>query len=141
MRPLGAGILGPHSSIDPHERELVIDRTCARCGCEYEWGVHVTAYGTVVGLSQEHLQKTVTADAQDTVWTEREQTLLALVDELHETSTISDELWERLVVGWNTSQIIELIVTVGWYHIISFVANAAHIEHEPWAVRFPRLEP
>src|SRR6266699_7187858 len=38
MRPLGAGILGPHSSLDPREREILIDRTCARCGCEYEWG-------------------------------------------------------------------------------------------------------
>src|SRR5207302_6072455 len=41
MRPLGAGILGAQSSIDPREREIVIDRTCARCRCEYEWGVHV----------------------------------------------------------------------------------------------------
>ena len=23
------------------QREIVIDRTCARCGCEYEWGVHL----------------------------------------------------------------------------------------------------
>src|SRR5215470_8692869 len=45
MRPLGAGLLGRRSSIDPRDREMVIDRTCARCGCEYEWGVHVTSFG------------------------------------------------------------------------------------------------
>src|ERR1051326_9283685 len=34
MRPLGAGLLGRQSSLDPRDREIVIDRTCARCGCE-----------------------------------------------------------------------------------------------------------
>ena len=38
MRVLGAGILGRASSIDLPDREIVIDRVCARCGCEYEWG-------------------------------------------------------------------------------------------------------
>ncbi|WP_199182883.1 carboxymuconolactone decarboxylase family protein [Mycobacterium sp. 4858] len=28
-------------SLSLRDREIVIDRTCARCGCEYEWGVHV----------------------------------------------------------------------------------------------------
>ena len=33
-------------------RELVINRTTARCGAEYEWGVHVTAFGAKVGLDR-----------------------------------------------------------------------------------------
>ena len=37
MRPLGAGILG-HGLVEPREREIVIHRTCARAGAEYEWG-------------------------------------------------------------------------------------------------------
>jgi 4-carboxymuconolactone decarboxylase len=44
MHPLGAGILG-HGRIEPREREIVIHRACARAGAEYEWGVHVMAYG------------------------------------------------------------------------------------------------
>jgi len=36
MRPLGAGILG-HPRLHPRERELLILRTCARAGAEYEW--------------------------------------------------------------------------------------------------------
>jgi 4-carboxymuconolactone decarboxylase len=35
MRPLGAGILG-HGRVAPRERELIIHRTCARAGAEYE---------------------------------------------------------------------------------------------------------
>lgn len=33
------------------EREIVIDRTCARTGCEYEWSVHVLHYADRVGLT------------------------------------------------------------------------------------------
>jgi hypothetical protein len=29
--------------LTPRQRELVIDRSTARCGSEYEWGVHVAA--------------------------------------------------------------------------------------------------
>src|SRR5947209_6610279 len=60
------------------------------------------------------------------------------VDELHETATLSDATWEQLVASWSIAQILELIIIVGWYHLISFVANAAHVEHEPWAARFPK---
>ena len=137
MFSLGAGILGRRSSIDPYEREIVIDRVCARCDCEYEWGVHVVFYGQRVGLPENKLQATRTAPASDPVWSEREQILVQLVDELHETSTVSDELWTKLAAGWSASQLIELLVMVGWYHLISFVANATRVEREPWAAHFP----
>jgi len=140
MRPLGAGILGSHSSLDPREREILIDRTCARCGCEYEWGVHVAAYGEAVGLDRTQLEDTVNGTVAKALWSEREHVLIRLVDELYETATISDATWEQLVAIWSIAQILELIIIVGWYHLISFVANAAHIEYEPWAARFPQNE-
>ena len=138
MRPLGAGILGSQSSIDPREREIVIDRTCARCGCEYEWGVHVAAFGAAVGLAEAQLEDTVSGTVANALWSEREQVLIRLVDELHETATVSDALWEQLVAHWSTAQILELLIMVGWYHLIAFVANAAHVENEPWAAHFPQ---
>ena len=138
MRPLGAGILGSQSSLDPREREIVIDRTCARCRCQYEWGVHVAAFGEACGLDRAQLEDTVNRAVEPTLWSEREHVLIRLVDELHETATLSDATWEQLVAGWSIAQILEVIIIVGWYHLISFVANAAHVEHEPWAVRFPK---
>lgn len=137
MRPLGAGLLGQHSSIDPHDRELVIDRTCARCGCEYEWGVHVVSFGQMLGIPEEQLLATATKSASDKAWTERQGLLIQLVDELHDTATVSDHLWQQLSALWSDAQLIELLVLVGWYHVISFVTNAAQIEREEWATRFP----
>jgi alkylhydroperoxidase family enzyme len=138
MRPLGAGILGPHSSLDPREREILIDRTCARCGCEYEWGVHVAAFGEACGLSRLQLEDTAREIIEQGVWSEREHLLIKLVDELHETATLSDEVWEQLAAGWSIAQMLEVIIIVGWYHLISFVANAVRVEQEPWAARFPQ---
>ena len=138
MRPLGAGILGSQSSLDPREREIVIDRTCARCRCEYEWGVHVAAYGEACGLDRAQLEDTASRTGEPALWSEREHVLIKLVDELHETATLSDATWEQLVASWSIAQILELIIIVGWYHLISFVANAAHVEHEPWAAHFPK---
>lgn len=138
MRPLGAGILGSHSSLDPREREILIDRTCARCGCEYEWGVHVAAFGEACGLSRLQLEDTANGSVNAALWSERERILIKLVDELHETATLSDEVWEQLAAGWSIAQMLEVIIIVGWYHLISFVATAAHVEQEPWAARFPQ---
>jgi 4-carboxymuconolactone decarboxylase len=136
MRPLGAAILGS-TTLAPAEREILINRTCARCGCEYEWGVHVTGFGQAVGLSAETLAATATAPSDDPIWSERERLLIRLVDCLHETAAIPDDLWEGLADHWNEQQIIEMIVIVGWYHTISYLANGISLPREGWAARFP----
>jgi 4-carboxymuconolactone decarboxylase len=138
MRPLGAGILG-HGRIEPRERELVIHRTCARTGAEYEWGVHVRVYGKPLGLTDEQITATVHGRAEDPAWSERDALLIALADELHDTSTISDELWEQLARRYSEDQLLELLITAGWYRLISYVINSARVQHEPWAARFPAV--
>ena len=45
------------------DREIVIHRTTARCGAEYEWGVHVNAFGRPLGLSNAVLAASVDGDA------------------------------------------------------------------------------
>src|SRR5918912_36441 len=64
MRPLGAGILG-HGRVDPREREIVIHRTCALAGAEYEWGVHAVAFAGAVGLTDEQVEATASGGAGD----------------------------------------------------------------------------
>jgi 4-carboxymuconolactone decarboxylase len=136
MRALGAGILG-HGVLDPRAREVMIHRTCARCGAEYEWGVHAVFFGPGVGLDERHLAATVRGAADDPIWSEAERAVLALADELHDTAAVSDAVFAGLERHFTSEQILELIVTSGWYHTISFVVNAAGVPLEPWAARFP----
>ena len=137
MRPLGAGILG-HGVIEPRLREVMIHRTCALCGAEYEWGVHVVAFGRPLGFTDEQLAGTVDGDAADGSWSDAERAVYRLADELHGTGDISDALFAELERHFDARQILELVVTSGWYHTISFVVNAARVRLEPWAARFPR---
>ena len=136
MRPLGAGILG-HGLLEPREREIVIHRTCARAGAEYEWGVHVLAFGKPLGLTDEQIAATVHGTAEDPAWDERDAVLVALADELYDTATVSDELWQKLRPRFTEEQILELLVTAGWYTLLSYVINATGLQHETWAARFP----
>jgi alkylhydroperoxidase family enzyme len=136
MRPLGAGILG-HGRLDPRDREILIHRTCARAGAEYEWGVHALAFGKPLGLTDEQLAATVNGSADDPAWSEADALLVAAADELHDTARISDELWAKLAERFRDDQLLELVIVAGWYRLLSYVINAAGVEHEPWAARFP----
>jgi 4-carboxymuconolactone decarboxylase len=137
MRPLGAGILG-HGRVEPRDRELIIHRTCARAGAEYEWGVHVVAFGEPLSLTDEQLAATVDGTAQDSAWSPGEALLIRLADELHDACGVSDELWADLAERFADDQLLELIIIAGWYRLLSYVINAARVELEPWAARFPR---
>ena len=134
-RPLGAGILSK-GKVDARLREVLIHRTCALTGAEYEWGVHVVAFGRPLGLSDEQLNSTACGAATDPVWSAAERTVFLLADELHLTSTVSDELFAALAEHFDDEQILELCMTAGWYHAISYVINASRFQPEPWAARF-----
>ena len=118
-------------------REIVIDRTCARCGCGYEWGVHVAFFGERVALTPEQVRATVHGDASDPVWSAEERLLIRLVDELHDSATISDELWKSLAGTFSVEQILELIALVGFYHTVAFFANGLKLAPEPHGAPFP----
>jgi alkylhydroperoxidase family enzyme len=136
MRPLGAGILG-HGRIEPRDREIVIHRTCARAGAEYEWGVHAVAFGKPLGLTDEQIAATVMGDADDPAWSEGDRLLVALVDELHDTCAVGAALWAALAERFSDDQLLELLIISGWYRLLSGVINAVGIEREAWAARFP----
>jgi 4-carboxymuconolactone decarboxylase len=136
MRPQGAAILA-HGQVEPRDREIVIHRTCARTGAEYEWGVHVVAYARAVGLSDGQITATVRGAANDAAWSEHDAVLVRLADELHDTCTVSDALWAQLAERYTEVQLLELLIIAGQYRIISYLVNAVAIELEPWGERFP----
>jgi 4-carboxymuconolactone decarboxylase len=136
FRKTGAYILN-FGQIEPLEREIVIHRTTARNGCEYEWGVHVVAFGRPLGLTDAQLRATVHGDADDPAWSPRQALLVRLVDELHDGGTVPDALWGKLAAEWEPAQLVELVATVGFYHLVSFCANALGVEREEYGERFP----
>jgi 4-carboxymuconolactone decarboxylase len=94
-------------------------------------------FAPAVGLTEQQLAATVGGGAEDPAWSPRESLLVRLADELHDTATVSDELWRELSSTWSPAQLVELIATAGFYHLVSFVANATGVELEEAAARFP----
>jgi 4-carboxymuconolactone decarboxylase len=138
MMPWGGYLLGPKASLPLRDREVVIDRVCARCGAEYEWGVHVAAFAGAAGFSDAEIAAiAVAGDIGIDALPERDRLLLRMVDELHETSHVSDGLWNDIAAVWTPAQCIELLMLAGWYRAISYVCNVARVPFETWQARFP----
>ncbi len=136
LRGVGRYVLA-HGTLAPRDRELLILRTTARCNAEYEWGVHAVFFPPRVGLDAAQVAATRTGKLDDVGFTPRDRLLLALADALHETSTVTGDLWNELAAEWSETQLLEMLLVCGFYHLVSFTANATQLANEPFAGRFP----
>lgn len=136
LQRMFAGALLDRGSIDMRDREIVILRTCARCGSEYEWGVHVTLFSQRAGLTKAEIAATLDSESFGAVWSASEMSLIKLADALHDQSSVPDAAWNDLVQHYTEQQVLELIALIGYYHTISFMTNAACVELESYAARF-----
>ena len=137
MQGWGSYELSRDPSLTMRQREIVIDRTCARCGCEYEWGVHVAFFAHRVGLDDDQLRSLTHGTSADACWADpTERALIDAIDALHDHADIDDDLWSRLRSSLDEAQLLDLLLLTGWYHAISFVARSAGVPLEPGAPRF-----
>jgi alkylhydroperoxidase family enzyme len=134
LRVVAGGFLD-RGSISMRDREIVIDRTCFRCGSEYEWGVHVAFFGPRVGFTAEETRALCSDDPGD-AFGPRERLLLSMCDRLHADAGIDDALWAALAREWTPEQLVELVMVAGFYHMIAFATNALRLPLEPFAARF-----
>lgn len=118
-------------------REIVIDRTCALNGCEYEWGVHVAIFAGPAKLTEEEVRATVQDDAASACWSPAEQALIAAVDALHHRATFTDEEFAALSAHYDEAQILEIMLLCGFYRTVSYLANGLRLPLEENATRFP----
>jgi alkylhydroperoxidase family enzyme len=140
MNGWGSYELSRRLSLSMRDREIVIDRTCARCGCEYEWGVHVATFADRVGLDAAQIVSLTAGSPDDDCWSEnRDRLLIRAVDALHAHSDIPDDLWADLSDTFSELNLLDLIMLCGWYHAISFVARAVRVPFEAGAPTFASL--
>jgi alkylhydroperoxidase family enzyme len=137
MSQWGRYELGRQLSLTLRERELVILRTCARCGCEYEWGIHLMFFAGRAGLTPAEITSLTHGSPADPCWTSgRERALIRVADALHDSSDVGDALWDSTRETLDEPQLLDLSLLCGWYHAISFAARAARVALEPGAPRF-----
>ena len=137
MSDWGRYELGPRLSLTMREREIVILRTCARGGCEYEWGVHVMFFADRVRLTGEQVSSLTHGSAGDPCWPDAgERALIGVVDALCATGDVGDGPWSAATAEFDEPRLLDLLMLCGWYRAISGTARAVRIEPEPGAPRF-----
>ena len=139
LQRMMAGSLLDRGSISLRSRELMILRTCARCGAEYEWGVHIAAFGGKACWTPAQIRSTVHGGAADECWSVENGLIILLADQLHDTNRVDDTLWQEMSLHFAPDQLVELIMLAGLYHAVSYVVNATGVQHEAFAPRFPTI--
>lgn len=142
MGSWGSYELSRNLSLSMRDREILIDRTCARCGCEYEWGVHIAFFADRVELSTEQIASITHGNADDACWTDqRDRLLIRTADALHDNANIDDTLHGHLVSEFAEAELLDIYMLCGWYHAISYAANAAGVDPEPGTPTFADHHP
>jgi len=120
------------------EREIAILRVCALNECEYEWGVHVSAFAAKAGLADAEIAATVHGGTAAACWSPRDRLVLELCDALQTSTRLDDELWRRLREVLSEMALLELLLLITKYREVSVLANALELGLEAGAARFPQ---
>jgi uncharacterized protein YceH (UPF0502 family) len=131
--PFGGKLL--NGKLPARERELAILRVGWLCQAEYEWGQHVPI-GKRAGLTDEEIAR-IPGGAKTEGWSELDQAILRATDELHDDACIADATWARLAQEYDDKQLIELVMVVGHYHLVSMALNTLGVQREEGVVGLP----
>lgn len=131
------GSMSGRGPLDFRHREIVIDRTTARTGNEYEWGTHTKLFAAKAGLTEAQIRSTFDGSADDGNWTVEEAALISSVDALLDRKRMSDSEFATLAAHFDTAQILEIIQLIGFYHGVSLIVGALDLQPEAGIGRFP----
>lgn len=106
------------STLPPRVRETAILRVAHCTGCAYEWTHHVR-FAEDVGLTDDDIAAIRHGHA--TEWLDH--AVIHAVDELAETSVLSDDTWAELGEHLDERQRMDLVFTIGGYRLLATAFN------------------
>ncbi len=113
------------NTLSPRDRELLILRTGWNCRSRYEWGQHVVI-ARECGITDDEIEA-VKLGPSASSWSSHDRTILMAADELHEHQTLSDHVWNGLAAAYSTEQVLDVIATVGNYHLVAMFLNSTGV--------------
>ena len=116
------------NTLPARDRELIILRTGWNCRAPYEWAQHV-AIGRSIGITDDEIVR-VTKGPDAAGWSKDDALLLRAADELHDDQTLSDETYAALESRYDAQNLLDLVFTVGQYHLVSMALNAFRAERD-----------
>ena len=142
QHPAMAGVFYPfgkqlliHSTLPARQRELVTLRISWLYGCEYEWGHHLQ-WARNIGITDEEIAA-LKGDTEAFPWPELDLAVLRAIDQLRDHNVILDEVWTVLARHFDTRQLMDLVLTIGHYVMLSWAIASWGTELEPsWPANF-----
>jgi alkylhydroperoxidase family enzyme len=130
----GNHVLGK-STLPARERELAILRVGYLCQSEYEWGQHVLIARRCEISDAEIARIAVGPDAPG--WSAADAAVIRAADELHADQMISDATWAELAKTWSRQQLMDLVFTIGQYHLVAMALNTFGVQRDPGVPPLP----
>jgi alkylhydroperoxidase family enzyme len=133
-RWLGFGGALLNGSLPGRLRELVILRTAARFGGRYEWAQHIGLAEEQAVTAAELAAVSNGGGAVDTVdWSALERAALGAVDETADEGAVSDGTWATLAEDLQEGELIELLMLIAHYMMLTTVLGSLRVQLEPRA--------
>ncbi len=121
---LFAGRLMPRGGLPRRDTELVILRTAALNGCDYELDHH-RRLGAGAGLSPDEIARAVDVTAAG--WSGRDLALLDAANQLHTSRDLDDATWAQLRQHLSETEAIEFLLLAGHYGMLATFINTLRI--------------
>ncbi len=125
----GGALLG--GRLSGRLRELVILRTAFRYDGRYEWAHHIEL-GTGQGVTPQELAA-LGGDLAAVAWDPFELAALTAVDETADSGAVSDRTWAVLARRLDDGELVELLMLIAHYQMLSTVLRSLRLPLEPSA--------
>jgi 4-carboxymuconolactone decarboxylase len=123
-------------------REIVILRTADRFGGRYEWAQHLQL-AEAQGVTPAEIAAVGSGagglDAVD--WSPLDRAALHAVDETADEGSVSDATWRTLADLLSESELVELLLLIGHYLMLTTVLGSLRLQLEPRAEALARRVP
>ena len=126
------------STLSGRVREILILRIGWLCGAEYEWAQHAPM-ARQEGLTHDEV-RAVAIGPDASSWSRLDAALLQAADELYRDDTISDSTWATLAESYGEQELIDIVITVAGYRMVSMVLNSIGVQPEPGTESLPDVD-
>jgi alkylhydroperoxidase family enzyme len=120
-------------------RELVILRTAYRFNGRYEWAHHIEL-GAAQGITPEETAA-LGGDLSAVQWEPFERAALAAVDETADEEAVTDATWSVLAERLDSGGLVELLMLIAHYLMLSTVLRSLRVPLEPSALALAEQVP
>jgi 4-carboxymuconolactone decarboxylase len=127
---LGSGILRK-GTVSPDLREMAIIRTGILCGSRYEVHQH-RKVARLIKMPEEKIEA-LAAGSASPVFSDLERLVVRFTEELVVNVRVSNDVFEALGEHFNHEQLVELVITVGYYMMMCRFMETFDIDIESGA--------